>query len=115
MAKNRHRPFSQFLKVRQQDAEFRIVFEAERVKLRIARLVKTARMQRGWTQAELAKRVRTTQSVIARLESAADEREPSLNMLGRLANALGFQLALDFEKAERSRLKRRAPSATVSH
>ncbi|MBI1744916.1 helix-turn-helix transcriptional regulator [Candidatus Acetothermia bacterium] len=72
------------------------------MKLRIARLLKTARTQRGWSQAELARRVGTTQSVIARLESVSDEREPSLHLLGRLAIALGFQLSLSFEKSKKS-------------
>jgi len=112
MAKRRHRPFSEFLKQRQTDSEFRIIFEAERVKLRIARLVKTARTQHGWTQAQLARRIGTTQSVIARLESASDEREPSLQLLGRLAAALGFRLALNFEKTGKHLPKRHAPAAT---
>jgi len=102
MSKTRHKAFSGFLKKQQTDPEFRILFDVQCVKLHIARLVKTARTQRGWTQAELAQRVGTTQSVIARLESASDEREPSLHLLGRLASALGFQLALSFERMKKT-------------
>jgi transcriptional regulator with XRE-family HTH domain len=112
MAKHRHKPFGEFLKQKQTQAEFRVLFEAQRIKLRIARLIRAARIQRGWTQAELARRIGTTQSVIARLESASDDREPSLRLLGRLAAALGFRLALNFEKAGKSALKSQTTSAS---
>jgi ribosome-binding protein aMBF1 (putative translation factor) len=111
MNKTKHRAFSEFLQQQQTDPKFRVLFEIERVRLRIAHLVKTARAQRGWTQAELAKRIGTTQSVIARLESVSDEREPSLQLLGRLASALGFQLALSFERKKKASMPRRSTSA----
>ena len=114
MAKMRHRAFTDFLEEQVADEAFRIVFETERIKLRIARLVKTARQQRGWSQAELARRIGTTQSVIARLESATDEREPSLNLLGRLATALGFRLSLNFEKPRRLKLSQRIETSPNS-
>lgn len=98
MAKTRHKAFSDFLKEQTTDEAFLIIFEAGRTKLRIARLIKAARLQRGWSQAELARRVGTTQSVIGRLESATDEREPSLSLLGRLASALGYRFSLNFVK-----------------
>ena len=110
MSTRRHRPFSEYLKKRQTDAEFRILFDVERSKLHIARLVKTARTQRGWTQAELAHCIGTTQSVIARLESASNEREPSLHLLGRLAAGLGFRLALSFERKKKIPSQPRATS-----
>lgn len=107
MVQSRHKTLADFVKEQQADKVFRVVYEAEQIKLRIARLVKTARLQRGWSQAELARRVGTTQSVIARLESATDEREPSLQLLGRLAAAFDLQLALRFEKSRRSAVSNR--------
>ncbi|MCI2430301.1 helix-turn-helix transcriptional regulator [Candidatus Acetothermia bacterium] len=101
MAKTRHRALADFLKDQTPDEAFRVAFEAERAKLQIARWVRSTREQRGWSQAELARRVGTTQSVIGRLESASDDREPSLEFLGRLAAALGFHISLSFEKAGR--------------
>lgn len=99
MAKTRHRALADFLRNQaQHDEAFRVAFEAERVKLQIARWVRSTREQRGWSQAELARRAGTTQSVIGRLESATDVREPSLGFLGRLATALGFELSLSFKK-----------------
>ena len=101
MTQKRHKSLDSFLANQMTDDSFRTLFEAERIKLRIARWIKAARTQRGWSQAELARLASTTQPVIARLESASDEREPSLSLLGRLAEALGFQLALSFEKPRR--------------
>jgi len=103
MTQKRHKSLDSFLTKQMTHDSFRTLFEAERIKLRIARWIKAARTQRGWSQAELARHASTTQSVIARLESASDEREPSLSLLGRLADALGFQLALSFERSKRAK------------
>jgi transcriptional regulator with XRE-family HTH domain len=50
----------------------------------------------GWTQTELAKRVGTTQSVIARLEDA-EYTGHSLVMLERIAASCGGSLKLRAE------------------
>lgn len=113
MAKTRHRAFADFLKSQTTHEAFRVAFEAERIKLQVARWVKAARKQRGWSQVELARRVGTTQSVIGRLESATDEREPSLELLGRLAVALGFQLSLSFEKSRAVASERTVPPSPL--
>ena len=48
-----------------------------------------ARAEAGLTQAEVAARVGTTQSAIARLESAESKHSPSIATLQRYADALG--------------------------
>jgi transcriptional regulator with XRE-family HTH domain len=53
---------------------------------RLARNVKRARLARGWTQAEFARRVGISRIYVAQLEGAA--KECSLIMLARLAKAL---------------------------
>jgi ribosome-binding protein aMBF1 (putative translation factor) len=82
------------------DKEIRILFEAEKAKTEIAEAVKTARLKANLTQAELAKKIKTTQSVIARLESGSDKREPSLGLLARVAAACGasFEFGFNFKK-----------------
>jgi ribosome-binding protein aMBF1 (putative translation factor) len=60
-----------------------------------------ARAQAGFTQQELAKRMRTTQAVIARLESG--RVKPSTRTLERLAKATGLRLRISFEPAAASR------------
>jgi ribosome-binding protein aMBF1 (putative translation factor) len=61
--------------------------EKEHEKLDIAGQIYNLRTQAGLSQAELAKLVGTTQSVISRLEDA-DYNGHSFNMLRRIAGAL---------------------------
>lgn len=53
-----------------------------------------ARMNTGMTQAEIAERMGTTQSAIARLESGKGPHSPSLSTLRKYATALGCRLEL---------------------
>lgn len=68
--------------------------EAERLNAKVARLLYDLRKQEGLSQTELAERVGTTQSVISRLEDA-DYEGHSLNMLQRIAAALGKAVIVD--------------------
>ena len=63
----------------------------------LARSVIGARVTAGLTQEQLAQRMDTTQSVIARLESG--RTRPSTQTLQRLAAATGTQLRISFELA----------------
>ena len=58
----------------------------------LAELVYTLRTQAGLTQTELARRMGTTQSSIARIESGGSL--PTLDMLARLAHATGSPLRI---------------------
>ena len=78
------------------DREVRILFEEEKSKTEIAHAVRTARMKADLTQAELAKLIGTTQSVIARLEGGSDKRVPSIPLLARIAAACGAQFEFGF-------------------
>ena len=53
-----------------------------------------ARTTAGITQAEVAKRIGTTQSAVARLESGRGKHSPSLATLQKYAHALGCRLEL---------------------
>ena len=54
-----------------------------------------ARLRAGLSQAQLAKRMKTTQSAIARLESGRGR--PSTTTLSRFAKATGHRLKISFE------------------
>jgi transcriptional regulator with XRE-family HTH domain len=56
-----------------------------------------ARIRAGLTQGDLAKKVGTSQSVVARLESSINTRIPSLNLLERIATAFKARLSISFE------------------
>lgn len=57
-----------------------------------------ARAEAGFTQAELAERIGTTQSAVARMESSIGKHSPSLATLKRYANALGYRLQVRLVK-----------------
>jgi len=60
-----------------------------------------ARAESGLTQAEVAERVGTTQSAIARLESAEPRHSPSIATLQRYAKALGYTVEVRLVKERR--------------
>jgi transcriptional regulator with XRE-family HTH domain len=59
-----------------------------------------ARAEAGVTQAELAARIGTTQSAVARLETAMGKHSPSIGTLKRYASALGYRLQVRLVKEE---------------
>ena len=71
-----------------------------------------ARAEAGLTQAELAARVGTTQSAIARLESAEPKHSPSIATLQKYAKALGYKVEIRLVKNER-RLTTRSNGRTA--
>ncbi len=79
------------------DEEFAVLFENERIINNLAKTIVEMRQKRGLTQAELAEKAHTTQPVIARLEKGSDSRIPSLELLNRIAHALGKEIFIDFK------------------
>lgn len=57
-----------------------------------------ARAESGLTQAEVAERVGTTQSAIARMESGSLRHSPSISTLQKYAKALGYRVEVRFVK-----------------
>lgn len=57
-----------------------------------------ARAASGLTQVEVAERIGTTQSAIARLESGSVSHSPSIATLRRYAQALGYRVEVRFVK-----------------
>ena len=60
----------------------------------VARAIIKARLEKGLTQATLAKKLHTTQSVVSRVESG--KSLPSLSFLKRLAETLNASLHVEF-------------------
>ncbi len=71
-----------------EDPEFREAVAKLEPGHQVARL----RIQQGLTQAQLAAKVGTTQSAIARLENG--KRDPSLSYLRRVLGAMGYGFVL---------------------
>jgi predicted transcriptional regulator len=87
------------------DRELRNMVEQESLNAHVARTIYKSRTAARLTQAQLAKAVGTTQSVIARLEDA-DYEGHSLTMLKRIAEALGKRLEIRMAPAIRKRHSR---------
>jgi predicted transcriptional regulator len=69
--------------------------------LSASRLLRSARRAAGLTQRNLARRARTSQSVIARIESGATS--PSWNTLAHLVSCAGFDLHATVSPRARAR------------
>lgn len=74
------------------DPNFRAAREALRTQYEFRRALIAARLAAGLTQAQLAQRLGTTQSAIARLESGTIT--PTVDTLCRLADVLGMQFQI---------------------
>ena len=76
--------------------------EYERLKPEFAFLdqVLSARQAAGLTQADIARRIGTTQSAIARLESGSGKLLPSLSTLHKYAHAVGCRVEIKLVKAK---------------
>lgn len=79
------------------DGKYRKAYKAREGGFELSRAVIQARSNAGLTQQQLAKRMSTTQAVIARLESGRSS--PSTQTLERLAVATGTKLKITFEPA----------------
>jgi ribosome-binding protein aMBF1 (putative translation factor) len=75
------------------DPKLREMIAEETINGQVARMIYEARTKAGLTQQQLAERVGTKQSVIARLEDA-DYEGHSLSMLQRIASALHHKLEM---------------------
>ncbi len=64
-----------------------------------------ARSRAGLTQEEVAKRMKTTQAVVARLEGGGSK--PSTRTLEKYAKATGSRLKISFEPTQSTRKNRR--------
>jgi ribosome-binding protein aMBF1 (putative translation factor) len=89
----------------------RLTVEA-RVNAAVAQLIYEARNKAGISQAELAEKIGTRQSVISRLEDA-DYDGHSLTMLQRIAAALGQCVEIRFMAPEKAAHGRRSHTAIL--
>ena len=80
------------------EPKYRKAYEALEEEFVLASAVLDARNRAGLTQQELARKMGTTQPVVARLESG--RVRPSMRTLERLAKATGSRLLIRFEPRE---------------
>ena len=83
-----------------QDPDYRKVYDGLGPEFELTRSLIQARIAAGLTQAQLAERMETTQSVIARLESG--RAHPSTRTLEKIAASTGTRLRISFESRVRA-------------
>lgn len=84
----------QFKKELMNDPEFQKEYEAIQPELDIIRALLDARTSMNLTQKELAERTGIDQADISKIENGT--RNPSLNLLKRLAEGMGMKLKIEF-------------------
>ena len=93
--------------------EVRAAYDASAEEFAFLDEVLRARAESGLTQPEVAARIGTTQSAIARLESAEPKHSPSIATLQKYAKALGCTLELRLVKERRLTTRSSGPGKTV--
>ena len=78
------------------DPKYRREYKALEKEFTLAAALIAARARAGLTQAQVAHRMKTTQAVVARLESGGSK--PSTRTLERYAEATGSRLRITFER-----------------
>ena len=94
------RTFNDMLNEQMQNEEFRQAFEAIQPEMDVIRAVVDARASLNLTQKELAERSGINQADISKIENGT--RNPSLNLLKRLADAMGMALKIEFIPKQQS-------------
>jgi predicted transcriptional regulator len=98
--KKRTESFDDYVAEQLKDPAFAAVYEEEKGKVDVAIRLLQLRTNAGLSQKQLADRLGTTQSAIARMENRAYTGY-SLRMLRRIAHALGHQVQIEFVPARR--------------
>ena len=88
------RTFRDSLNERLKDENFKKEYEQIQPEMEIIKTLVAARKEQNMTQSDLAKVTGINQADISKLENG--NRNPSLNMLKKLAEGLGMQLKIEF-------------------
>ena len=88
------RTFDDMLAKQLQNEDFRKEYEAIQPEMDVIRAIVEARTSQNLTQKELAERTGINQTDISKLENGT--RNPSVNLLKRLADGMGMMLKIEF-------------------
>ena len=88
-------PFEKIRREWMRDPDIKREYEKLEPEFQIARALIDARVKKKMTQAEIAKKAKTKQPVISRLEGAVGS--PSLSLIKRIAEVLNLRLIFRFE------------------
>ena len=83
-----------YLKEQLKDSEFKKEWEKSEASYQVTRELIRARIEGKISQRQLAKKAKTTQAVISRIENMSVS--PSIGLLTRIADSLGKKLEIKF-------------------
>lgn len=86
--------FDKMLAKQMKDEEFKKEYEAIQPEMDVIRAIVDARTSQNLTQKELSERTGINQADISKLENGT--RNPSINLLKRLAKGMGMTLKIEF-------------------
>lgn len=86
--------FNQDLKIRLKNPVFKKSWEESQDEYELARQLIAKRLGKNMSQRELARKAKTTQAVISRIETM--QANPSLQTLKRIAGVLGSRISFNF-------------------
>lgn len=86
--------FDAFLEEQMKDPEFKNEFENLQPEFDVIRAIVDARTSQNLTQKQLSERTGINQADISKLENGT--RNPTLNMLKRLAKGMNMELKIEF-------------------
>ena len=93
--KNKATDFQAYLKQQLKDSEFKELYAGYGKQLEVAYKIVALRKKAKITQAELANKIGTTQSNIARMEKG--QQNFTVNMLNKVAGVFGKKLEISFD------------------
>ena len=93
--KSRRVYFSDWLKGQLSDPQFKKAYKEEDVRARLALRISEIRQKKGITQAQLAKRLHTSQQAVSDIEKFK-HTNLTLHTLQKIAQALHSRLIIDF-------------------
>lgn len=93
--KRKHLDFDVYLKEVLKNPKLKAEYDRLEPEFAVIEAILEARVKKHMTQAQLAKKIGTKQSAIARIESG--NANPSIGFLQKLADALGKKLVIQFK------------------
>ena len=88
--------YKEYFRKLENDTKYQETEQNFKLILDLADEILRLRMEKGWSQTELARRAETKQANISRLESGLSN--PSVNFLQKVAKALDADLTISFKK-----------------
>lgn len=85
------------------DHDFKLLFDEHKFYLQIAHLISDLREKTGFSQADLAKKAKISQPMIARLERGDHQRTPTFDTIFKILKALGYVMSINVQKEKKKK------------